>query len=356
MEWPCKGDGLMQPSNGLVKVSIQPIRRHHLSAAEQLFYNYTYKDFQLSQLGISKVTMAANLKETLEGENVFNCGLWEEDRMTGLLSAKHLPWISRQFGANMYTLQHMLTDNKGSGFYHTMLSYLNGQIEDMDFLDCRVANGDIDAIQALESYGFRFAGNEVYMVRSLAKSPPDPNMTVKGVERCSPSLREKVMELAKRSHVHNRYMYDPYIDRKEATEIYSKYMEGFAFGPDYRSLVKVSKGKVLGFLFYKFNRTLSNKMGGKYASLDFISVDPEVQNQGIGEQLNRAALLDLASTGTTHVVVRTFGNNYPAIRICQKVGFQITASDLRFHLWLRPKAKLDTGVEDKPVLTLRSLA
>jgi ribosomal protein S18 acetylase RimI-like enzyme len=356
MEWADKDTGLMLSSNKLTDVSIRQITDSQLPFVEQLFYNYPYKDFQLKQLGIPKRTMAAILKDSLQGEKVFNCAFWEEEHMTGMLSARYLPWISTQFSANMYSLKHMLSDNKDSDFYYTMLSYITGQIDEMDFLDCRVANGDIDAIQALESFGFRFAGNEVYMVNSLVNSSHLQTGKIEGIEKCSSLHRDKVVELARRTHVHNRYMYDPYVDRNEAIELYSKYMAGFAFGPDYRSIVKVEGGKLLGFLFYKYNRNLSEKVGGSYASLDFIGVDTDAQNQGIGEQLNRAALADLASTGTTRVVVRTFGNNYPAIRICQKVGFQITASDLHFHLWLRPKGKLNTSVDSAPVLSLRSLA
>ncbi|MGD9125174.1 MAG: GNAT family N-acetyltransferase [Desulfarculaceae bacterium] len=341
----------------LAGISIQPVKQDHLINAEQLFLKYHYKDFQLHQLSIPKNTMALILRDSLKGDKVFSCALWQEDRMAGLLSARHLPWMSQQFGANMYSLQHMVTDNKQSAYYYTMLAYITGQMDDLDFLDCRVATGDINAIQALEGFGFRFVGNEVYMVRSLEKAPIPENEQVTGCVPCAPPLREKVMDLAIGTHVHNRYMYDPHIPHKDAMEIYSKYMADFAFGPDYRSMVKLSGNRVLGFLFYKVNRNLSERVGKKYASLDFIGVDAKFQNQGIGEELNRAALIDLAMAGATHVVVRTFGNNYPAIRICQKVGFQITASDLHFHLWLRPKAraKLESAADGKPFVSSTSL-
>jgi ribosomal protein S18 acetylase RimI-like enzyme len=345
----------MQPTNELSKIAIQPILREHLPAAERLFYGYPFKDFQLHQLDISKSIMASFLRESIENNELDSCGFWEEAELVGLLSARHLPWISKQLGANMYTLQHMLSKPKGSEFYYTMLSYITGQINELDFLNCRVATGDVDAIQALESFGFRFVGNEVYLVRSFMKNPLSEDDYLTNCIDCKPAMQKDVVSLAKRIHVHNRYMYDPNIPRQHASKIYSDYITKYAFGQDYRSVVKFVDGKLVGFLFYKFNRPLSEKVGNKYASLDFIGVDPEAQNQGIGEQLNRAALLDLAKADATHVVVRTFGNNYPAIRICQKVGFQITASDVHFHLWLRPKAKLDESVTDPPVVNLRSL-
>ena len=152
------------------------------------------------------------------------------------------------------------------------------------------------------------------------------------------------MDLVENTHVHNRYMYDPEVPPHKAAEIFSRYVSGFGFEKDFRHLIKLEEGRVVGFIFYKFNTALSETTGGRYASLDFIGVDNRAQNAGLGDELNRAALFDLAAQGATHVAARTFGSNYPAIRILHKVGFKITSSDLHFHLWLRPAAQ----VQDRP--------
>ncbi|MBW2618887.1 MAG: GNAT family N-acetyltransferase [Deltaproteobacteria bacterium] len=320
---------------------IRPLREEDTAEVEQLFARYPYKDFQLKQLEIPKEKMIAFLARTLKGELSWSACLREEGRLVGLMSARDLPWMSQLIGARMFSLQHFLTDNKSPGYYQTMLRYFLDQMNEVDFLSCRVASGDINAIQALENSGFRFVGNEVNLIRSFAESPVGEEYNRPDCLPCPQDLQGSVMGLVEKTHVHNRYMYDPEVSAETAAEIFSKYLSGFAFKEGFRSRIMLEGGKVTGFIFYKFNTALSDLVGGLYASLDFIGVDRSAQNRGTGEILNQAALYDLAASGATHCVVRTFGSNYPAIRICHKVGFKITSSDLHFHHWLRPTAKAE---------------
>lgn len=220
-----------------------------------------------------------------------------------------------------------------------MLNYVMDQIPDVDFFDCRVSTADKNAIQALENAGFRFVGNEVYMARSLVQSPVPKEYGQTDCIPCPYELQTEVLELAKKTHFHNRYMYDPEVRHQDAVNVYRKYLADLGFKKEFRTMIMRNGQKLLGFIFYKYNNVLSQIVGNKYASLDFIAVNPEAQNSGVGEALNKAALFDLVRSSATHVVVRTFGSNYPAIRICQKVGFKITSSDLHFHLWVRPRAQ-----------------
>jgi ribosomal protein S18 acetylase RimI-like enzyme len=300
---------------------------------------YPFKDFQLRQLDIPKEKMLKYLQASLGGKQVNSAYLTEEGRLVGLISARHLPWLSGHFKANMFTLQHLLTLGKEPGYFQNMIRYLLDQVEDIDFLDCRVAAGDINAIQALENSGFRFVGNEIFLVRSLLKDPVDESYRHPECVPCPDDMQDQVFELAAKTHFHNRYMYDPEVAPDEAAAIYQRYLSGLAFNSDYHCLIKLEDGEVQGFIFYKYNKNLSHMVGRGYASLDFIGVNNAARNRGLGDALNRAALWHLSKMGVTHVVVRTLGSNYPALRIVHKVGFRITSSDLHFHHWLRPKAR-----------------
>lgn len=330
----------------LKELSIQALDKEDLDASPELdalFIGYPFKAFQLKQLNIPRKKMLAYLKSGLKDDQVQSAYLTEDGRLVGLISVRYLPWLSGHFKANMFSLQHLLTSGKEPGYFQNMIRYLLDQMEDIDFLDCRVAAGDISAIQALENSGFRFVGNEVFLVRSLLKDPVEESYQHPECIPCPEDMHSQVFDLAARTHFHNRYMYDPEVEPEEAEAIYQRYLSGLAFTYDYHCLIKVHQGRVEGFIFYKFNQRLSEMVGGRYASLDFIGVDHAAQNKGLGDALNQAALWDLAQHGATHVVVRTLGSNYPALRICHKVGFKITSSDLHFHHWLRPKAR------EKPV-------
>ncbi|MBI4776826.1 MAG: GNAT family N-acetyltransferase [Deltaproteobacteria bacterium] len=318
-------------------LSIRPLTDEDYPQVDLLFQEYPHKDFQLRQLNIPKRKMAEFLKTTLADPELESACLRQGQRLSGLISARSLPWMSEMFGARMFAIQHFLTRLDSVAYLKTMLRYLLDHMTTADFLDCRVANGDTNAIQALEDNGFRFVGNEVYLARSLIESPAPDEYGDNNCVSCPEQLQNQVIDLVRNTHFHNRFMYDPEVSEHDAAEIYKQYLSGFAFKKDFRSRIVLREGQVEGFILYRFNAAFSKAVGGNYASLDFIGVNPNNRSAGLGEELNKAALYDLAKAGATHVVVRTFGSNYPAVRICHKVGFKITSSDLHFHLWLRPK-------------------
>ena len=199
-----------------------------------------------------------------------------------------------------------------------MIRYVLDQMSLVEFLDCRVAAGDIQAIHALENSGFRFVGNEVYLARSLQDKPLPEGFGQTGCVPCPDRLRPQVLRLVEQTHVHNRFMYDPEVSAEQAANIFRKYVSQIAFEEGYRIMVKHRGEEVEGFIIYKFNPGLSEAVGRTYASLDFIGVNGNSQNRGIGEDLNKAALYDLAASGTGHVVVRTFASNYPASGSCTR--------------------------------------
>jgi len=186
----------------------------------------------------------------------------------------------------------------------------------------------------LEGSGFRFVGSEVYLVKPLENVSLTEDYIHSGCEPCPKERLLEVLDIMDNNHFHNRYMYDPRIPSDRANDIYKEFLSTSAYEKDYRLLIKCSGTEIDGFILYKFNATLSEAMGRKYASLDFIAVKGGRKNAGVGVALNKGAINDLVREGVSHVVVRTLASNYPAIRICQKIGFQLTSTDLHFHRWV----------------------
>lgn len=316
-------------------LTIRPLTQADLEEVRGLLFRYPFKDFQLQQLAIPKEKMVSFLERSLFADHTRQVVLREGGKLVGLIGIGALPWMSGLFGVKMFTLKHFLTADKSQGYFQTMIRYVLDQMSLVEFLDCRVAAGDIQAIHALENSGFRFVGNEVYLARSLQGRPLPQEFANTGCVPCPDRLRPRVLELVEQTHVHNRFMYDPEVSAEQAANIFRKYVSQIAFEEGYRIMVKHQGDEVEGFIIYKFNPGLSEAVGGSYASLDFIGVNQNSQNRGIGEDLNKAALFDLAASKAGHVVVRTFASNYPAIRILHKVGFKITSSDLHFHHWMK---------------------
>jgi hypothetical protein len=315
------------------KLQVRPFEAQDQPAVAHLFSLYPYKNYQLNQLEIGKQNMVDFLSRSLLNEHVQNLCLWEAERMVGFISVKKLPWLSEYFEARMCTIQHFLGSAENPTHHEFMLKYVLHHLQDTNFCGCRVSGEDILAIHALENLGFRFVGSEVYMARSLENAYLSKDYVQSGCEACPEERLPEVIEIVKNNHFHNRYMYDPNIPSKKAMGIYKQFLSNCAFKGDYRLLIKQKEGVIDGFILYKFNSILSQMLGRKFASLDFIGVRHERKNAGVGVALNKGAVLDLARSGVSHIVVRTLASNYPAIRICHKVGFKLTSTDLHFHYW-----------------------
>lgn len=317
----------------LRNLTIVPFEKADLAGAQQLFRRWSHKNFQLYRLRIPKHKMVGLLTKTLEDGSIGSLCAKDGGQLVGLLSVKQLPWISRILETRAATSVHFVAVQDAQPVYHLLLEAFFHAYPNIEFMDCRAAAGDIPAIQELEESHFRFVGNEVFLSRDLGNFKTPAAGEIEGIQKCQEQMWPQIVILAEKVHVHNRYMNDPCIPEDRAQRIFSHYISDFGGRDEYTTLVKVERGKVIGFIVYKWNTRLSRAIGRRYASLDFIGVDPETRSSGIGYLLNLAALTDLARKGADHVVVRTNGSNYPALRILYRSGFKVTSSDLHFHFW-----------------------
>jgi ribosomal protein S18 acetylase RimI-like enzyme len=304
----------------------------------RLFKEYPHKDFQLKSMKVSKEGMANYLETTLQSAGTQSICLRANGKLVGLVALKPLPWMSKHFGLQMYAVPHLLAGFEGPLVRARLLRYMIEELQDVDFLDCRIAVDDVYAAQALEVAGFRYVGTEAYLGQELRRDEPfDPPADIE-IAECSRSDRKQVLEIVTSTHLHNRFACDPLIRTDLARSLYRKLVDNCFDQPQFTTLVARCHGAVQGFIISKTNETFCQLVGMKTGSLDFIGVRPDNRNRGLGASLNRAALYRMAQQGVQYVGVRTFANNYPALRITFKTGFAVTSTSLHFHQWIkRPK-------------------
>ncbi len=304
----------------------------------RLFQEYPHKDFQLKSMKVSKEGMADYLQTTLKSPDTQSICLKANGKLTGLIALKSLPWMSEHFGLKMYAVPHLLAGFEGSLVRARLLRYVIEELQEVDFLDCRIAADDVYAAQALEAAGFRYVGTEAFLGQELRRDEPfDPPADIE-IAECSRADRKQVLEIVESTHVHNRFACDPLIDPDLARTLYRKLVDNCFDQSQFTTLVARGHGAVQGFIISKTNETFCQLVGKKTGSLDFIGVRPDNRNRGLGACLNRAALQRMAQQGVQYVGVRTLANNYPALRITFKTGFAVTSTSLHFHRWIkRPK-------------------
>ncbi len=305
----------------------------------QLFKEYPHKDYQLRTMGVFKDRMAAYLERTLRAPGVQSICLRDDGRLVGLVALQSLPWMSEHFSMKMYAVPHLLAKSDGPLVRARLLRYVIEELREVDFLDCRIAVDDVFSAQALETCGFRYVGTEVYLGQMLGTYEHPPPLSGLEIRNCERADRRQVLEIVEATHVHNRFVYDPLIDAGLARSLYRRLVENLFEDHQFKISVARSKGAVEGFIISKINTTFAEVAGVKSGSLDLIGVRPETRNRGLGAQLNRVALSDMARCGVQFAAVRTLASNYPALKITARTGFSVTSTSLHFHRWIQqPRA------------------
>jgi ribosomal protein S18 acetylase RimI-like enzyme len=313
----------------------------------RLFSKYPHKDHQLGAMDVSKKRMVEYLLKTLDHSNTQSICLRNEGRLTGLISLKSLPWMSEHFGLRMHAVAHLLgEESEGPLVRARLLRYVIEELPEVDFLDCRVAVDDVHGAHALEICGFRYVGTEIYLGQRLEpREKPDLHPDFEIVD-CGVADRESVLQIAERTHVHNRFAYDPKININAAKSLYRRLVSNCFNRDQFHVLVARSRGCVQGFIVSKISSTFSETVGKTCGSLDFIGVRPDSRNKGLGAALNEWALYHMSNHGTRFVAVRTLANNYAALATCYRTGFKVTSTSLHFHRWIqRPVRSL--AAEDR---------
>jgi ribosomal protein S18 acetylase RimI-like enzyme len=299
-----------------------------------LFDHYTYKEYQLQFMGVSKERMVEYLKRTLYERDMQTICMREGGELIGLISLKWLPWMSEHFGFRMYAVTHLLAKGENPVVHARLLRYVMEEFHDADFLDCRIAADDVHSAHALEICGFRYVGTELYLGQALkAGNPPAPLLHY----NIRPFIRhqdeDQVLGMVGETHVHNRFIYDPFIHEHAAQSFYKRLVANCFEHKQFHVLVAQSHEGIEGFIISKLNLPFSQKVGFQCGSLDFIGVRPALRNKGLGQALNQWALYHLARNGVAFAAVRTMASNYAALAVCYHTGFRMTSASLHFHKW-----------------------
>jgi ribosomal protein S18 acetylase RimI-like enzyme len=288
--------------------------------------------------------MAEYLETTLTEPHIQTICLRDNGTLKGLIALQRLPWMSRHFGMRMYAIRHLLVRSDGPLEHTRLVRFVMEELPEVDFLDCRVAVDDIYSAHALELCGFRYVGTEVFMGRTLDPKITDLSLPDANVHTCSSLERDDVLDIVEQTHIHNRFVYDPLIQKDIATSLYRRLLENCFDTDQFHVMVARSNNEVDGFITSKISESFSNIVGVRSGSLDFIGVRPKSRSRGLGVTLNRAALFHMARRGVRFVSVRTLASNYPALQILYRSGFSVTSSSLHFHKWVhRPKVTATTA-------------
>ncbi|HOK40167.1 MAG TPA: GNAT family N-acetyltransferase [bacterium] len=310
-------------------------KKKYLEQLKKFFIHYPYKKYQLSTIGISKRKMTEYLLTTIEGEETFNFAAIAKTKLVGFITLKKLFFLSNIFGYNIFSMKHFLYDNSFKEKSKLLLNYSIAEKKEIDVITCKVASDDITTIHILEDNNFNFVGNQLDLILDLTKYKKNYEYEKKYIREAKRDDFKEIYKIIKKVHTKNPYIYDPNFDNNDVVKLYCKILEYHLNDELYKIFVYEKENQVIGFITIKLNVIFSKYAGKNCVSLDFIGVQNNYQNKGIGSQLNAFSLDYLKANNYEICAVKTLSDNYYSIYICSKFGFKITSSNLLFHRWIK---------------------
>jgi dTDP-4-amino-4,6-dideoxy-D-galactose acyltransferase len=233
-----------------------------------------------------------------------------------------LQWDSDFFGVNVgYLSCRRLTPNIQR---HVRRFVRQEKIMLLEYLcNCH----DIESVATAERNGYSFTDIRLTFERKLqgpiVASAREGYTIRKGVLEDLPKLKGFVGGIYRLS----RYYFDTNFDRRKVEEFYEKWLEKAFLGLfDSYVYVLCEHNEPIGFCSVR-------ESGYGLAHIGLFGIAPSSAGRGIGSFLLESVLSRLQQEGMEQIEVVTQGRNYSAIRLYERSGFVIRATELWYHKW-----------------------
>lgn len=213
------------------------------------------------------------------------------------------------------------------------LAHLSGHIADQPqaLYYAKIGTAEIDTVRKLSALGFYVV--DVNVTFGLEVKPgldlPKPTQPQRcSIEEASPGHYDKILDIAASSFRYSRFHLDPLIPKNIADEIKREWIISYIKKARGDKLFAALEGnKPVGFL-----AALVGKSDGEDAgTIDLVAVKSSHQGRSIGRALT-TFFINYYRDKYDRLTVGTQVVNIPSMRLYEKLGFSITASQYVIHM------------------------
>lgn len=201
------------------------------------------------------------------------------------------------------------------------------------YLILRVNSQETSSILALENEGFNLIDGQINAHRGVSgyEFVPSQKLSELQFEVARAEDFEKVVSIAKRSFIYDRFHNDPLIEKEKANDVYSIWSKNSLnkIAAD-EVLVCKDKGEVVAFLDLKIDRI--DELNISIGDYGLGATSEGYQKRGIFEELNRMSLEWFFKAGVNFVQMTTQLTNIPSAKTyLGPLGFQLSNTFLTFR-------------------------
>lgn len=149
------------------------------------------------------------------------------------------------------------------------------------------------------------------------------------IELLNPNIHDpsQLVELALQSGVYSRFKLDTNFKDQEYIKLYSEWINKcMDRKSEFDILVALKGNNITGF-------TTLSKVSEELADIGLVAVDQNLRGEGIGTELLSKTILRASQKGFKNIQVVTQMNNLPAVKLYEKLKFDIQEITFVFHYW-----------------------
>jgi len=308
------------------------------ASIKSLLRGYPYRAFQQRRQEIDRDKLADMLWDQLKGglNDASKDHALAFDGTTLLGMAGLIPdaWHSEVFGLRMAKIQPFLIYPAPRQAGPLLIETLLGHARQRGYahLSCRVDASDWPAMQLLEQAGFWLVDGSQKLTRRLGGRPFETVAPPEDIEMgpLREGDEERLAAIASAAHDTNHFFNDPSLGAEAARRLFAEWVRRCCRGLARHVFVARNGREPVGFVTYLGAVALKKYLGLNLIVLDFIVTDRSWQGKGIARWLLSESLNALAGR-YDWVELRTSFNNYPALSLYHRLGFETIASDVILH-------------------------
>jgi ribosomal protein S18 acetylase RimI-like enzyme len=219
-----------------------------------------------------------------------------------------------------YALRSLLDDARSAGYAHLIL---------------RLPIDDLSGIWAAEGSGLKLVDvgidSRITLGHDVA-SAHSPRLTIRA---CVPGDVDTLREIAADAFKLSRFSADPFFTDDQVKEFHRTWTTNLCQGLAQTVLVAERDGGIAGFV--------SCSVSGTEGRIPLIATNALARGQGVGRALVAAALRWFSAAGCRVADVKTQAQNYSALALYHRSGFNVFKTELTFSIALGSAVHSDGG-------------
>ncbi len=311
-----------------------------LEALDLLIRAYEFKPFRRHRL-LSRKRQDAVLKAEIEltlknpGGRVL---LASHGNDVAAISFRQLPWDSTFFGIPMGRIDYLLRSSEDA---HAPIDAVVEACLDVSrtagirHLSARADVADIQAIDSLESHGFRLKDALVTYMYHPKRKPLVPVREMGVLRPFRPDDADQVVEIARDAFrgFKSRFHMDRHLPSERADELYVEWARRCCSGQmaDAIFVTENGQGQLHGFMAFRRLEPVSSVGGAPIFGGGLVACRPTARAAHTG--LIRAGCMWAKSQGAL-AEAQTLNHNHPVIRVYETLGGEYVRAEYTFHAWL----------------------